>query len=238
VASARTVERDRPAVVLPPRGITAGVTVVAALVVVLIWGGVGTGAVLSSLDPSVDQRVAAGRSAELVTAARLISTVGQPAVMIGLLVAVVATLAVRARAWTPVLLGAGVIVLLGLFDNLVKVVVARPRPPAAWQAATAHGYSFPSGHALWSAGVLAVLVLLVPWRRVLAVAATLAAVAVGASRVVLAVHYPSDVLAGWCLAVLAVGITVLIATAAAGHRHDPSPPAQQPHVTSGDEGPT
>jgi membrane-associated phospholipid phosphatase len=170
-------------------------------------------------DPFLELRIVEGRSTGLVAAARAVSTVGQPAVMIGLLVVVVGVLARRARSWAPVVVGAGVVALLGLLDNLVKTVVARPRPPAVWQAATAHGWSFPSGHALWSAGVLTAVVLLAragPWRRLLVVVAFVVVVAVGGSRLVLAVHYPSDVLAGWCLALVATGIPFLTATALIG----------------------
>ena len=62
-------------------------------------------------------------------------------------------------------LGAGALVLLGALDNGVKILVARPRPPLVWQAMPAHGASFPSGHALWSAGVVLIVVVLLGARR-------------------------------------------------------------------------
>jgi undecaprenyl-diphosphatase len=76
----------------------------------------------------------------------------------------------------------------------------------------AHGLAFPSGHALWSIGVLLlVMVLMGPCRgrHVLAGGAVLLAALIGSSRIVLGVHYPSDVLAGWSLAVVADGIVLL-----------------------------
>jgi undecaprenyl-diphosphatase len=85
-------------------------------------------------------------------------------------------------------------------------VVARPRPPRADWATHASSFSFPSGHATTSALAAA----LVCWamarsaRRVLGrcvqVLALVWAAAVGASRIYLGVHWPSDVLAGWLLA--------------------------------------
>ena len=87
--------------------------------------------------------------------------------------------------------------------NLVKHAVGRPRPPKQLWLVTAHGASFPSGHAANATLVCAaatVVVFLVcrrRWVRATAVtAACLAIVAVGFSRVELGVHWTTDVLAG------------------------------------------
>ncbi len=87
-----------------------------------------------------------------------------------------------------------------------KALVNRQRPST--MLVTATGSSFPSGHSLEAtAGMLAMLSFLLPlmnrWLRRIAV--TVVAVAlplVGISRVMLNVHYPSDVLAGWALGYL------------------------------------
>lgn len=87
-----------------------------------------------------------------------------------------------------------------------KAVVARPRPDTALVAELSS--SFPSGHALGAVvGVTAMLFaasfrLRVRWRAVCIAAGALIVVAVGAARVVLNVHHPSDVLAGWALGYL------------------------------------
>jgi undecaprenyl-diphosphatase len=96
-------------------------------------------------------------------------------------------------------------------------IIARPRPPVADWAAPASGYAFPSGHATTSAlaaGLLAWALLrtLRPARaRVAVVLLTCWALAVGASRVYLGMHWATDVLGGWlfALTLLALG-TVLI----------------------------
>jgi membrane-associated phospholipid phosphatase len=214
------VVRTDPAVVTPSGGdlprarSAAAAALVATVAVAVLWTGVATGTLLAAVDPAVDGWIVTVRPPALVAAAALISTVGQPAVMVAVLVVVAAVLGWRARSWRPVAVGAGALVLLGLLDNGVKAVVARPRPPVVWQAVPAHGLAFPSGHALWSAGVLLLVVVLVGpvrGRAPLALGAILVAVAVAGSRLVLAVHYPSDVLAGWSLAVLADGIVLLVA---------------------------
>ena len=91
---------------------------------------------------------------------------------------------------------------------LLKGAYARPRPELVPHAARVFTSSFPSGHAMLSAVVYltlgAVLARLASRRRAkLFAVGTAVAVAglVGLSRVYLGVHYPSDVLAGWCAGV-------------------------------------
>ena len=97
------------------------------------------------------------------------------------------------------------LVLIGVagaaLDSAVKTLVARPRPDLLPHLDRVTSASFPSGHAANGAILYLALALLAPppYRRAaLAVAAALV-LAIGVSRVVLAVHWPSDVLAGWAL---------------------------------------
>lgn len=87
-------------------------------------------------------------------------------------------------------------------ESIVKVLVARARPAFAHPLAHAAGASFPSGHALTSFAAFGLLALLVPPRARLPVAlvAVAATALVGLSRIVLGVHYISDVLGAWLLA--------------------------------------
>jgi len=91
----------------------------------------------------------------------------------------------------------------GALTELAKYAADRPRPVTALVSASST--SFPSGHALGTmAAVLALLVVGLPlvssaWRWPLIGAGALVVVAVGVGRVVLNVHHPSDVVAGWAL---------------------------------------
>ncbi|GAB1640504.1 phosphatase PAP2 family protein [Krasilnikovia sp. MM14-A1259] len=116
----------------------------------------------------------------------------------------------RAALWVAVTMTAG-----GLLGGLLKLLAQRRRPDLPHPVAHAGGYAFPSGHALTAglaAGVFLVVLLPAtrgrPVRRALlcTAAVTLAAVT-GVSRVALGVHWSSDVVAGWLLAVAALAGT-------------------------------
>jgi undecaprenyl-diphosphatase len=93
-----------------------------------------------------------------------------------------------------------------LVSTLLKLGFDRPRPDLVAHAVDVRTASFPSGHALMSAVTYltlgALLARLQPRRRlklyILGVALTLTLL-IGVSRVYLGVHWPTDVLAGWCV---------------------------------------
>ena len=93
--------------------------------------------------------------------------------------------------------------LSGLITEIAKYAANRPRPVTA--LVYAPSTSFPSGHALGvMVGVLALLTVVLPvmrrpLRAWLVAFGSLIVIAIGIGRVVLNVHYPSDVVAGWAL---------------------------------------
>lgn len=91
----------------------------------------------------------------------------------------------------------------GLLNGLAKQLFARERPTLWDSIAPEVTFSFPSGHAMASATLAAVLILLAwrtRWRWAVVVPMAAFTVLVGFSRVYLGVHYPSDILAGWTAA--------------------------------------
>jgi undecaprenyl-diphosphatase len=103
---------------------------------------------------------------------------------------------------------------------LLKELIERARPDDVYHLVTASGFSFPSGHA--NAGLVFYLFLMILVRRylilheykglayLLTAFLPLLVIVIGASRVYLGVHYPSDILGGWMLggALLIVFVTL------------------------------
>ena len=87
--------------------------------------------------------------------------------------------------------------------QLIKLTVERPRPHANGALAEASGFSFPSAHSATSMAVYATLTFLLARgcrgaaRSSGVVCGAIRVAAIGWSRVILAAHYPVDVLAGW-----------------------------------------
>lgn len=108
----------------------------------------------------------------------------------------------RAAAWLMIVAVFGGI---GLND-LLKLAFARPRPDLIYQAVRVFTSSFPSGHAELSAiAYLTIAALLAQSQSSFKIGvyfitlAALLTILIGVSRVYLGVHYPSDVLGGWCI---------------------------------------
>ncbi|MEO5810687.1 MAG: phosphatase PAP2 family protein [Rhodanobacter sp.] len=122
---------------------------------------------------------------------------------LGSLAALIALVLLLRRHWQVA--GVWVLALAGMvpINGALKAVFRRARPLHGHGVIVAHGWSFPSGHAFSAVvfyGMLAyVLLRLLPLRfhrMVIAIAAICAAL-IGFSRILLQVHYVSDVLAGF-----------------------------------------
>ncbi len=185
----------------------------AAAVVVAIPFTLLMALVLSEWEPleDLDQGVAnslngvARGSALLVNTLDVAAVVFTPWVFRVLVLAVAVWLwrrgARRLAAWAVTTAAIG-----GVLGVLLKLVVERSRPSFPEPVASAGGYSFPSGHALNSmlcVGILVLVFLPVLERTGRVVAYTVGALVVlltGYDRIALGVHYVSDVVAGWVVA--------------------------------------
>jgi undecaprenyl-diphosphatase len=101
---------------------------------------------------------------------------------------------------------AGTVLLADISSEALKQLYGRPRPDLVPHGSYVYSASFPSGHSTLSAATFLTLAMLIaslePNRgtKIMVFAlAMLLVLAIGVSRVYLGVHWPSDVLAGWCL---------------------------------------
>jgi undecaprenyl-diphosphatase len=207
--------------------------------------------VRSAWPPLTDADEAVTRAAEdavtrsdlLLALARAVTLAGDPALTWVLVLVVAAVLLRRGFARLALFL---VVARAGaqLLSTALKAAVDRARPVFDEPVDTALGGSFPSGHSLAAAAVwTALAVLAVPlvrggWRYAVVAAAVLVAGAVAASRVLLGVHYVSDVVGGF---VLGTGWTVVCAAvlvawrADEGRRVDPLTDGVEPELATQDD---
>lgn len=112
------------------------------------------------------------------------------------------------------------IVVIGLASRLllfiIKNIFRRDRPIEPLTDLV-HGYSYPSGHSFSSFTLFGLLTYIIWktnlskfWKWCLSVFFILFAICIAISRVYLHVHYASDVIAGFCLSLLWLGISLWI----------------------------
>jgi undecaprenyl-diphosphatase len=141
----------------------------------------------------------------LVSAAQDVSALGNRPLLIVTVLVVIGYLALE-RMYHA--LGLVVIAVSGggLLNTLLKYLFARERPDVVPHLVPVTSLSFPSGHSVLAAVMYltlgALLARVAVHRRTRLYVLTVAMLAtflVGVSRVYLGVHYPTDVLAGWCV---------------------------------------
>jgi len=200
------------AVTLGGLALVAGCGLVIAKLLDDVLGGDDT----ARVDPQITSWFVAHRTASVSDAARWVTHLGDPLVVVSMVVSAVLVL-VRLERHRLAVFVAMSSVGAAIATGVAKSVVGRARPPRAiWEVAAA-GAAFPSGHATQSIacyGAIAVAaIVVVPSvraRKAVLAIATLVALSVGVSRVYLGVHWTSDVLCGWAVAALWLATLVLI----------------------------
>jgi undecaprenyl-diphosphatase len=117
--------------------------------------------------------------------------------------------------WRPVEAAFFLVSISGAWSlNVIsKALFARARPALWMSPVPEFDHSFPSGHAMCSMAIAAAFIALAwPTRlRLLVLACSIVCVfGVGLSRLYLGVHYPSDIIGGWCASLLWVTVAYFI----------------------------
>lgn len=141
----------------------------------------------------------------LESVCRDLTSLGSPTVLALITLAVVGYLWVdrkRAVALFVVVALAGGAVL----ESVLKLGFARPRPELVSHLVSTSSFSFPSGHAIMATITYLTLGVLLasaekrrPVKLYLLASAAVLAFLIGLTRIYLGVHWPTDVLAGWCV---------------------------------------
>lgn len=163
-----------------------------------------------TLDRQIYRDLYAGGHPALVTIAHIFTMLGEPTVLVAAGFIVAAWLWWRRRGRFAI--GLLLVFLVGRgLTEVQKYWIARARPDLDPHLVVVKTWSFPSGHAT-SSMIFYVTVALAlvagKWRRVAAAAAIILSLLIGLSRVMLGVHWPSDVVGGWSFGLLWVLLTL------------------------------
>ena len=154
-----------------------------------------------------------------------LSALGGSIVMIPVALVGCAFLLARKRradaAWLFLTIAIGRLGIEGL-----KLVVTRPRPPIADWLEPVSSWSFPSSHSAGTMMTCVALGLLFGQGDGAVLVALFAALFIGWTRVALGVHWPSDVMAGWGIGLVWVGLALSIRNVLASDEASAPPPEE------------
>jgi undecaprenyl-diphosphatase len=187
---------------------SVAITALVALWLAMLLFGTGP------LDLRVYELVYAGQRPAFAAAAHFFTALGEPTLLVtaGFVVAGWLWWRKRPRLAFALLL----VVLAGrVLGEAQKYWIARVRPDIEPHLVVVQSSSFPSGHATSSMIFYLTLALALTagtrWQWPAAVSAIILSLLIGTSRVMLGVHWPSDVIGGWAFGMLWVLLTLRLA---------------------------
>jgi len=166
------------------------------------------------IDRAVYEELYSGHRPALLLIARAFTFLGEPTVLIGAGVIVAIWLWRAGHRHLPWVLTAIILIGRGL-SEAQKYWVGRVRPGLEPHLVAVKTSSFPSGHATSSMIFYLTLALVLTkgtrWHGFAVAGAILLSILIGTSRVMLGVHWPSDVIGGWAFGLLWVLLTLRLA---------------------------
>jgi len=173
----------------------------------LLWGR-------GALDRQVYESLYAGQLPTLAVMGHVFTALGEPTVLIAASAVTAIWLWFKGHRHLPF-----VFVAITMFgrgaSELQKYWIGRDRPDLEAHLVVVKTSSFPSGHAnsamIFYLTIALILTQGTRWRATAVALALVTAFLVGTSRVVLGVHWPSDVVGGWAFGMLWVLLTLRMA---------------------------
>jgi membrane-associated phospholipid phosphatase len=209
LSSTLTIARYLGIVAIIGFGLSAG----ALVLFVELADEIGAGESLADFDVALSTALREHISRETLRVFSIITHLGDSVVLLAIGLLVFAVLAAKrlkllAVAWALTTLSGG------LLNRILKSIFERSRPFHDHGLTAVEGWSFPSGHASGSMLIYGLLAYVVvrstpaAWHVPAALAGIALIIFVGSSRVLLQVHYLSDVLAGYASSAAWVAICV------------------------------
>jgi undecaprenyl-diphosphatase len=193
--------------------VSFAIAISAAIVLAELAEQLGLNAAMVRFDIALSHSLSQHLPRTLLATCGVLTHFGDAAVLTVIVIGVAMLLFGRRRyvfAWAWLATTAGG----GIMTRLLKLWFARTRPIYEHDFTTVHGWSFPSGHASGSLlvyGLIGYLLVRHSERRAhvpIVIATMILVVFVGSSRVLLQVHYFSDVVAGWATAILWLSLCI------------------------------
>ena len=183
----------------------AALVALTAIWLAMLLGGNGP------IDAGIYRALYVGHHPTMVPIARFFTALGEPTVLIIASVVIAILLWVAGHRQLPFAFVAITMAGRGL-SQAQKYWIGRARPDLETHLVVVKTSSFPSGHANSSMIFYLTLALILAsgtkWRGVAVAGALALSLMVGLSRVMLGVHWPSDVVGGWAFGMLWVLVTL------------------------------
>jgi undecaprenyl-diphosphatase len=199
---------------IPFRRLAATVAILVGFAWVISLG-IDSKSGVSSVDQSVWQFFVDHGSTRMQSLSRFVTSFGVLGVLLPIAVVIGVVVWIRSRSAAAAIAPWLSVVVCGQIVTMLKSTTDIARPPFQSQVIQVLNPSFPSGHTA-NTTALIVSVVLVVWcvvkvshrtKTLISISGAMVIIAMGLTRLLLNVHWLSDVLAGWCIGA-AVGLAV------------------------------
>ena len=178
----------------------------------------------AAVDDPVREAFYSVRSESLTAVVKIITYMGNWQTVTAVCIVLLLVKGTRMTYGVPVSLCA---ISVSLINKCVKHLVERARPDDIMHLVEEGGFSFASGHSATSMAVCLLLIYLVRKNMqagkkadILTVLIAIPMLLIGPSRIYVGVHYPTDVIAGWCLGIVVAVIVIEVMEKTERGRYD------------------